>query len=60
MTDYIKITGTTVDQVRFDELRSLHWYKRGEGTIECVKHSTFFDPVEEPCWQCWGECEIEI
>lgn len=53
------ITGTKINDVKFATLQEERWEHFGSRTYRCRKHDTFFDPAEEPCWECYDECTEE-
>lgn len=56
-----QLRATTFNFEKFEELKKEFWkYSEKLKTASCSKHKTVFDPNEEPCWQCYDECEEEV
>ena len=53
------ITGTKQDDKKFEKLKKERWKKLGlNGRVTyCKVHETHFNEEEEPCWQCYDECQ---
>jgi len=52
----IKIRGTKFDWEWFEKLKS-SWKKAPKWLLYCPRHKIYFNPDEEPCWQCYDECK---
>jgi len=56
----VELKGIKVDWERFEQLKKDRWVAYGETTFKCSAHDTLFNSSDEPCWQCYSECEIEL
>ena len=54
--------GFTINDEKYQAIKDKRWKKINEihKVWYCEMHKTFFDPAEEPCWQCYDECVEEI
>jgi len=52
----IHLVGSTVDLSKLEKLKK-NWEKQDKKTYHCKLHDTYFDPEQEPCWQCYNRCE---
>jgi len=54
----INIEGFITNYDKFEALKIAYWRcLDGDSSYMCKKHDTYFDISEEPCWQCYHECE---
>lgn len=51
------ITGTESGDIKFKVLQEEHWEWHDSTITHCKKHNTSFNQNEEPCWQCYNECQ---
>jgi len=55
-----ELISITFNHEKFEELKKEFWKAIGLRDFRCDKHNTLFNNEEEPCWECWNECEETV
>lgn len=59
----LNLVGSFTDWEKLEKLKKERWSVAGKQSAEivfCKEHNTFFLEKDEPCWECFDECNVKI
>jgi len=55
----MELSGKHFDDSVFNDITA-KWEHIENTTWKCTDHNVIFDSNDEPCWECWDKCWIDV